>query len=87
MCNISDTFQIIPLTDNVTEIHLFRFQYLFNLSERLFRLFANRKIQIIRTKSSRYYFLVMSSRDPEVMDRRRSELFFYCERLIRSLHQ
>ena len=56
MCNISDTFQIIPLTDNVTEIHLFRFQYLFNLSERLFRLFANRKIQIIRTKSSCYYF-------------------------------
>ena len=44
------------LTDNVTEIHLFRFQYLFNLSERLFRLFANRKIQIIRTKSSCYYF-------------------------------
>ena len=87
MCNIGDTFQIIPLTDNVTEIHLFRFQYLFNLSERLFRLFANRKIQIIRTKSSCYYLPVVRSRDPEVADRRRSELFFYCERLIYSFHQ
>ena len=75
MCNIRDAFQIIPLTDDITKIHLFRLQDFFRFPESLFRLFTNGEIQIISAKSSRYDFPIIGRRYPQIADRRGKALF------------